>query len=66
MMYMNFIIEHIHHLMNEYKKLIFTYNSDQRVYFNSTKKKYKSNIETSWEKGINEDWNRIIRIHGSV
>jgi len=28
MMYTVFIIDHIHHLMNESKKLIFTYNSD--------------------------------------
>jgi len=32
MMYMVFIIDHIHHLMNESKLLIFAYNSDRRVY----------------------------------
>jgi len=31
-MYMVFIIDHIHHLMNESKMLIFAYNRDQRVY----------------------------------
>ena len=30
---MVFIINLIHHLMNEFKLLIFAYNSDQRVYF---------------------------------
>jgi len=30
---MIFIIDHIHHLMNESKMLIFAYNSDWRVYF---------------------------------
>jgi hypothetical protein len=30
--YMIFIIDHIHHLMNESKILIFAYNSDQMVY----------------------------------
>jgi hypothetical protein len=29
---MIFIIDHIHHLMNESKILIFAYNSDRRVY----------------------------------
>jgi len=33
MMYVVFIINHIHHLMNESKMLIFAYNSDRRVYF---------------------------------
>jgi len=28
MMYMIFIIDHIHHLMNKYNTLIFVYNSD--------------------------------------
>jgi len=28
MMYMTFIIGHIHHLINESKMLIFTYNND--------------------------------------
>jgi len=32
MMYIIFIIDHIHHLINEYKILIFAYNSDRRVY----------------------------------
>jgi len=32
MMYMIFIIDHIHHLMNESKIIIFAYNSDWRVY----------------------------------
>ena len=32
MMYMVFIIDHIHHLMNESKMLIFAYNRDRRVY----------------------------------
>jgi len=32
-MYTVFIIDHIHHLMNEYKLLIFTYNSDRRHVF---------------------------------
>jgi hypothetical protein len=32
MMYMIFIIDHIHHLMNEFKMQSFAYNSDQRVY----------------------------------
>jgi len=32
MMYMIFIIDHIHYLMNESKMLIFTYNSNRRVY----------------------------------
>jgi hypothetical protein len=32
MMYMDFIIDHIHHLMNESKMFIFAYNSDRRVY----------------------------------
>jgi len=31
-MYRVFIIDHIHHLMNESKMLIFVYNSDWRVY----------------------------------
>jgi len=33
MMYMIFIIDHIHHLMNESKILIFAYNNDRMVYF---------------------------------
>jgi len=33
MMYMIFITDHIHHLMNESKTLIFAYNSDRRVYY---------------------------------
>jgi len=32
MMYMVFIIEHIHHLINESKMQSFIYNSDQMVY----------------------------------
>jgi len=32
MMYMIFIIDHIHHLINKPKILIFIYNSDWRVY----------------------------------
>jgi len=32
MMYMVFIIDHIHHLINESKILIFAYNSVRRVY----------------------------------
>jgi len=32
MMYIVFIIDHIHHLMNESKMLVFAYNSDRRVY----------------------------------
>jgi len=32
MMYVDFIISHIHHLMNEFKIWIFAYNSDRRVY----------------------------------
>jgi len=32
MMYMIFIIDHIHYLMNESKMLTFAYNSDRRVY----------------------------------
>jgi hypothetical protein len=31
MMYMVFIIDHIHHLMNEYKIQSFAYNSNRRV-----------------------------------
>jgi hypothetical protein len=31
-MYVVIIIDHIHHLINESKMLIFTYNSDRRVY----------------------------------
>jgi len=31
-MYIVFIIDHIHNLMNEYKTLIFTYNSDRKMY----------------------------------
>jgi len=31
MMYMVFIIYHLHHLINESKMLIFAYNSDRRV-----------------------------------
>jgi hypothetical protein len=32
-MYLVYIIDQIHHLLNEHKKLIFAYNSDQREYF---------------------------------
>jgi hypothetical protein len=32
MMYIVFIIDHIHHLMNECKMQSFAYNSDRRVY----------------------------------
>jgi hypothetical protein len=32
MMYVVFIINHIHHLMNESKMWFFAYNSDRRVY----------------------------------
>jgi len=32
MVYMIFIIDYIHHLMNKSKMLIFIYNSDRRVY----------------------------------
>jgi len=32
MMYVVFNIDHIHHLMNEYKMLIFAHNNDQMVY----------------------------------
>jgi len=32
MTYMVFIIDHIHHLMNESKMHNFTYNNDQRMY----------------------------------
>jgi len=32
MMYMTFIIDHIHHLINESKILIFAYNSNQVRY----------------------------------
>jgi hypothetical protein len=32
MMYVVFIIDYIHHLMNEPRMLIFAYNSDRRVY----------------------------------
>jgi len=31
MIYVVFIIDHIHHLMNEFKMLIFAYNSDQMM-----------------------------------
>jgi len=31
-MYIIFIIDHIHHLMNKSKMLIFAYNSDRRMY----------------------------------
>jgi hypothetical protein len=31
MMYMVFIIDHIHHLINEFKILIFAYNSDRMM-----------------------------------
>jgi hypothetical protein len=31
MMYMVFVIDHIHHLMNESKMLIFAYNSNRKV-----------------------------------
>jgi len=31
-MYTIFIIDHIHHLMNEPKIVIFAYNNDRRVY----------------------------------
>jgi hypothetical protein len=40
MMYIIFIIDHIHHLMNESKIQSFVYNSDRRVYFVS-KFRYK-------------------------
>jgi len=36
MMHMVFIIDHIHHLMNESKMLNFAYNSDRRVYLFGT------------------------------
>jgi len=36
MMYIVFIIDHIHYLINEYKMLIFAYNSDRRVYVTIT------------------------------
>jgi len=36
MMYIVFIIDQIHHLMNESKILIFAYNSDQKVYLFNT------------------------------
>ena len=32
---MIFIMDHIHHLMNEFKILIFAYNSNRRVYFST-------------------------------
>jgi len=32
MMYIVFIINRIHHLMNKFKILIFAYNSDQMMY----------------------------------
>jgi len=32
MMYIIFIVDHIHHLINESKMLIFIYNSDRMVY----------------------------------
>jgi len=32
-MYVVFIMDHIHHLMNESKMMIFAYISEQRVYF---------------------------------
>jgi len=31
-MYMVFIIDHVHHLMNESKMLIFVYNNNRRMY----------------------------------
>jgi hypothetical protein len=34
MMYMVFIIDHIHHSLNESKMLIFACKNDMRVYFN--------------------------------
>jgi len=40
-MYVVFIVDHIHHLMNESKMLIFVYNSDRRVYwFYNTRKSW--------------------------
>jgi len=32
-MYVVYIKDHMHHLLNECKKLNFAYNSDQRVYY---------------------------------
>jgi len=32
MMYIVFIINHIHHLIDEFKMLIFTYNNDRKMY----------------------------------
>jgi len=32
MMYIVFIIDHIHHLMNEFKILMFAYKNDRKVY----------------------------------
>jgi len=36
-MYIIFIIDHIHHLINESKILIFNYNSGRRMYYLSIK-----------------------------
>ena len=33
-MYVVYIVDHIHHLLNEPKKSKFAYNSDRREYFN--------------------------------
>jgi len=33
MMYVVYIVDHIHHLLNEPKKSKFAYNSDRREYF---------------------------------
>jgi len=44
MMYMVFIINHAHHLMNESNMLIFAYNSDGRVYMLSIIYYYYINI----------------------
>jgi len=32
MVYVVYYIDYIHHLLNEFKKWIFSYNSDRRVY----------------------------------
>jgi len=36
MMYVVFIVDHIHHLINESNMLIFAFNSDRRVYLLGT------------------------------
>jgi len=41
---MIFIIDHIHHLMNESKIQNFAYNSDRRVYTPSTRASIYTNI----------------------